>query len=95
MNLVIKPSRRRSRCNSRWSSKIDAGSWWMVGCKCVIHQRVNYDLDHLYFRGYSQNARTNIWTISKADNNNNYNYDQALGKKYTWQKQHIMFGLEV
>ena len=27
----------------------------------------------------------------KADNNNNYNYDQALGEKHAWQKQYIIF----
>ena len=52
----------------------------MVGYEYVIHQKVNYVLDCLYFRKYSQSARTNIWTMSKKDNDNNYNYDQALGE---------------
>ena len=65
-----------------WSSGIDAGSWWMVGCECVIHQRVNYVLDRSHFRGYSQSARTNERTMSKTDNNNDYDYDQTSGEKH-------------
>ena len=26
----------------------------------------------------------------KIDNNNNYDYNQALGEKHAWQKQHII-----
>ena len=55
----------------------------MVGYKCVIYQKMNYVLDRLHFRGYSQSARTN------NDNNNNYDYDQALSEKHTWQRRHI------
>ena len=67
----------------------------MVGYKCVIHQRVNYVLDHLYFRGYSQSAKTNVLIMSKADNYNEYNYDQLLGKKYTGQKRYTIRGLSM
>ena len=28
--------------------------------------------------------------MSKADNNNNYNYDQVLGEKQTGQRQYII-----
>ena len=28
--------------------------------------------------------------MSKADNNNDYNYDQALGEKHGWQRQQII-----
>ena len=28
--------------------------------------------------------------MSKTDNNNDYNYDQALGKEHVWQRQHII-----
>ena len=49
----------------------------------MIHQRVNYILDHLYFRKYSQSVRINVQTMLKVDINNNYNYDQALGEKHT------------
>ena len=54
----------------------------MVRSEYVIHQRVNYILNHLYFRGYSQSARINIWIILKIGNNKDYDYDQALGKKH-------------
>ena len=57
---------------------------------------MNYVLDHSYFRRYSQSARIipesnnrlrmNVQTMSKADNYNKYNYDQALGEKYTGQR---------
>ena len=33
--------------------------------------------------------------ISKVDNNNDYNYDQALGEKQTGQRQYINPGTEV
>lgn len=33
--------------------------------------------------------------MSKTDNNNDYNYDQTLGKKHTWRRQYIILGLEV
>ena len=39
----------------------------MVGYKCVIHQRVNYILDCLYFRENSQSVKT----IPKPDNTKN------------------------
>ena len=66
----------------------------MVRCKYVIHQRVNSVLDRLYFKRYSQiikailnqliAPRTNIRTMSKVDNNNNYNYNlQASDEKHT------------
>ena len=48
---------------------------WMLGCECMIHQRVNYVLGYLYFRGYSQSGRTNVQTMSKTDNNSDYDYD--------------------
>ena len=59
----------------------------------MIHQKVNYVLDCLYFRRYSQIVRaflkpvntpkTNAQMMSKADNNNNYDFDQASGEKQT------------
>ena len=33
--------------------------------------------------------------MSKADNNNNYDYDQALGKKQTRWTQYTILGIEV
>ena len=33
--------------------------------------------------------------MSKADNNNNYNYKQIADEKYTGWKQYVIFGLEV
>ena len=30
--------------------------------------------------------------MSKTNNNNDYNYDQALGEKHAWQRQHIIPG---
>ena len=33
--------------------------------------------------------------MSKADNYNEYNYDQALGKKHMGQKQHTIRGLSM
>ena len=33
--------------------------------------------------------------MSKVDNNNNYNYDQALGEKHTGQRQYIIPRSEV
>ena len=57
----------------------------------MIHQRVNYILDRFtsesIVRSWEQfpnqliAPRTNAWAILKADNNNNYNYDQASGEK--------------
>ena len=38
--------------------------------------------------------RTNAWTISKADNNNDYDCDQASGEKQTGQRQYIISGTE-
>ena len=83
------------------------GSWWIVRCECMIHQRVNYLLDRSHFRGYSQSAQTNKrtnkqehkkmnkQTMSEADNYNKYNYDKELGKKHMWQRQYIISGSEV
>ena len=58
----------------------------------MIHQRINYVLDRLYFKGYSQSAKTiskqdnrlraNVQIMSKADNYNEYDYNQALGEKH-------------
>ena len=31
----------------------------------------------------------------KVDNNNNYDYNQVLGKKHMWQRRYIILGLEV
>ena len=33
--------------------------------------------------------------MSKADSYNEYDYDQALGKKYTRQKQYTIRGLSI
>ena len=33
--------------------------------------------------------------MSKADNNNDYNYDQASGEKQTGRRQYIIPGIEV
>ena len=33
--------------------------------------------------------------MSKIDNNNNYNYDQTLGEKHAWQKQHTIPEIKV
>ena len=33
--------------------------------------------------------------MSKADNNNDYNYDETLGEKHEWQKRHIIPGSKV
>ena len=30
----------------------------------------------------------------KADNNNDYNYDQALSEKYAWRRQQIISRIE-
>ena len=57
-------------------------SWWMVECEYIIYQKVNYLLDRSYFRGYSQSVRTNVQMMSKADNYNEYNYDQTSGKNH-------------
>ena len=34
--------------------------------------------------------RTSAWTMSKADNNNDYDYDQASGEKHTGRRQYII-----
>ena len=47
----------------------------MVGYECMIYQRVNYVLDRLYFKGYSQSARINVQIMSEVDNNSDYDYD--------------------
>ena len=39
--------------------------------------------------------KTNARMMSKADNNNDYDYDQALSEKQMGQKQHIISGTEV
>ena len=45
-----------------WSGGMDAGSWWIVGCKCVIHQGVELrygllavlgKLNHKWLEGWS------------------------------------------
>ena len=61
----------------------------------MIHQIVNYVLDCLYFRGYSQSMRINVQTISKADNNNNYDDDKAMDEKHMGQGQYIISKSEV
>ena len=33
--------------------------------------------------------------MSKADNNNNYDYDQVLGKKHKEQRQYIILGSDI
>ena len=68
-----------------WSYEMDVGSWWMVKYECMIYQRVDYVLDHLYFKENSQSVRsipnqiitskTNVQIMLKADNNSNYNYN--------------------
>ena len=67
----------------------------MVGYECIIHQRINYILERLYFKGNSQSMRTipkpNNSTKNKRlndvknnqENYNKYNYDQVLSEKYT------------
>ena len=39
--------------------------------------------------------KTNAQTISKVDNNNNYDYNQTSGEKQAGQRQYIIFGTEV
>ena len=39
--------------------------------------------------------RTNAQTMLKTDNNNDYDYDQALGEKYSGQRQYIIPRSEV
>ena len=63
----------------------------MVGCECVIHQRVNSVLNRLYFRGNSQSVRM----IPKSDNYNEYDYDQVSGEKHTGERQYIIPESEV
>ena len=42
----------------------------MIGYEGVIHQKVNYILDHLYFRAYSQSVRM----IPKPNNSSKSEY---------------------
>ena len=74
----------------------------MVRYECMIHQRVNYVLDHLHFRRNSLSMRTipkpdnsteNKQTMSKANNYNKYNYDQESGGKHMGRKQYTIRGL--
>ena len=37
----------------------------------------------------------NVQTMSKADNYNEYDYNQALGEKHTGQKQYTIRGLSM
>ena len=66
----------------------------MVEYECVIYQRVNYVLNHSYFRRNTHSARLNVQIMSKADNYNEHDYDQISGEKYTKQRQYTIRGLD-
>ena len=55
----------------------------------LVLQRVYSERTHKQTNAQT-NERTNKQTMSKADNNNNYNYNQILGEKLTWRRRHII-----
>ena len=50
-----------------------------------------FSLGSFYFRENNQSMKT----IHKLDNNNNYNYNQALGEIYIEKREYILPRLEV